>query len=96
MFTKTVVRQGERIMQLEADYKALYKEKQDIEESMSELTYYKINTEKLHNSIIRDLLNLQDINRLGIAESEKDKHRNVIIKNIIKELVDNLESDNQL
>lgn len=94
MFTRTVIRQGEKIMQLEKELNGLYKEKQDLDKAISELTYYQINTEKLHNSIIRDLLNLQDINRLGIAESEKDKHRNVIINNIIKELVDNLESDN--
>lgn len=94
MFTKTVIRQGEKIMQLEKELNGLYKEKQDLDEAISGLTYYRINTEKLHNSIIRDLLNLQDINRLGIAEVEKDKHRNVIINKIIKELVDNFESDN--
>lgn len=94
MFTKTVIRQGERIMQLEADYKALYQEKQETEEKVAELTYYRINTEKLHNSVIQDLLNLQDINRLGIAEEEKNKHRNVIINRILKELVDDNQSVN--
>ena len=85
MFLKTVIRQGEKIMQLE-------EEEQNTDEKVAELTYYQINTEKLHNSIIRDLLNLQDISRLGIAECEKDKHRNVIINRIIKELV---QTDNQ-
>ena len=85
MFLKTVIRQGEKIMQLE-------EEEKNTDEKVAELTYYQINTEKLHNSIIRDLLNLQDISRLGIAECEKDKHRNVIINRIIKELV---QTDNQ-
>ncbi|MBQ3413966.1 MAG: hypothetical protein IJH39_01160 [Clostridia bacterium] len=87
MFLKTVIRQGEKIMQLE-------EEKQNTDEKVAELTCYQINTEKLHNSIIRDLLNLQDISRLGIAECEKDKHRNIIINRIIKELVDDYQSIN--
>ena len=87
MFLKTVIRQGEKIMQLE-------EEKQNTDEKVAELTCYRINTEKLHNSIIRDLLNLQDISRLGIAEEEKNKHRNVVINRIIKELVDDDQSVN--
>lgn len=43
-------------------------------------------TKKLHESIIRDLLNLQEINTLGISETDKNKHRNVIINKIIREL----------
>lgn len=43
-------------------------------------------TEKLHDSIIRDLLNLQEINTLGISEEEKNVHRNVIINKLIREL----------
>lgn len=43
-------------------------------------------TEKLYDSIIRDLLNLQEINTLGISEEEKNVHRNVIINKIIEEL----------
>ena len=44
--------------------------------------------------MIRDLLDLQEINSLGIDEEDKNKHRNIIINKIIKELVNNLERAN--
>ncbi len=36
------------------------------------------------NNTIRELLNLQDVNSLGLAEKEKDKHRNIIINALVE------------
>ena len=86
MFTKTVIRQGKTIIALNEENKALYKENQENRYELAELEDYKVKNEKKKCRIISDLLNLQEISRLGIAETEKDKHRNVIINKIINEL----------
>lgn len=36
------------------------------------------------NETVRELLNLQDINNLGLSEEEKNKHRNIIINKLVK------------
>lgn len=92
MFTKTVIRQGKTIIALNEENKALYKENQENRYELAELEDYKVKNEKMKNRIISDLLNLQEISRLGIAETEKDKHRNVIINKIINELSSTVES----
>lgn len=92
MFTKTVIRQGKTIMALSKENKALYRENQENRYELAELEEYKVKNEKMKNRIISDLLNLQEVSRLGIAETEKDKHRNVIINKIINELSSTVES----
>lgn len=92
MFTKTVIRQGKTIMALSEENKALYRENQENRYELAELEEYKVKNEKMKNRIISDLLNLQEVSRLGIAETEKDKHRNVIINKIINELSSTVES----
>lgn len=42
------------------------------------------------NNEIRDLLNLQEINNLGISEEDKNKHRNVIINALIENCIDKI------
>ena len=37
----------------------------------------------LLNDSVKDLLNLQDINELGLKEEEKNQHRNIIINRLI-------------
>ena len=50
----------------------------------AELEIKKAEEINLLNNITRELLNLQDINNLGIEEKEKDKHRNIIINKLVE------------
>lgn len=91
MFTKAVIRQGKKIIRLNKENKALYEENKENRFELLELEDYKKKNEKLKKDLIIDLVNLQEINRLGIVEKEKDKHRNVIINKLIKELSDSMQ-----
>lgn len=42
------------------------------------------------DNTVRDLLNLQNINNLGIEEKEKNKHRNIIINALIENCLDKI------
>ena len=92
MFIKTVTKQGEEIIRLNKENKALYEENKENRFELLELEDYKKKNEKLKKDLIIDLVNLQEINRLGIAEKEKDKHRNIIINKLIKELSNDMEA----
>ena len=88
MLIKTIIRQGKSIFDLSKENKTLYAENQEIRWDIAELENYKKDTEKLHDRIIMCLLDLQDVNRLGVSEQKKNEHRNIIINGIIKELSD--------
>lgn len=91
MFAKTAIKQGKELIKLHKENKALYEENKENRFELLELEDYKKQNEKLKEDLIIDLVNLQEINRLGIAEKEKDKHRNVIINKLIKELSDSIQ-----
>ena len=93
MFTRTVVKQGKEIIRLNKENKTLYEENKETRFELLELEDYKKKNEKLKEDLIIDLVNLQEISRLGIAEKEKDKHRNVIINKLIKELSDSMQKN---
>ena len=93
MFTKTLIKQGREIIRLNEENKVLYEENKENRFELLELEDYKKKNEKLKEDLIIDLVNLQEINRLGIAEKEKDKHRNVIINKLIKELSDSMQKN---
>ena len=93
MFARTVIKQGKEIIRLNKENKALYEENKENRFELLELEDYKKKNEKLKKDLIIDLVNLQEINRLGIAEKEKDKHRNVIINKLIKELSDSMQKN---
>ena len=42
------------------------------------------------NNTVRDLLNLQDINNLGLSEVDKNKHRNIIINALVENYLDKI------
>lgn len=42
------------------------------------------------NNTVRDLLNLQDINNLGLSEEDKNKHRNIIINALVENCLDKI------
>lgn len=56
----------------------------------AELEIKKAEEINLLNNITRELLNLQDINNLGIEEKEKDKHRNIIINALVENCLDKI------
>ncbi len=56
----------------------------------AELEIKKAEEINLLNNITRELLNLQDINNLGIEEKEKDKHRNIIINKLVETCLDKI------
>lgn len=93
MFAKTVIKQGKELAEIHKENKALYEENKENRFELLELEDYKKKNEKLKKDLIIDLVNLQEINRLGIAEKEKDKHRNVIINKLIKELSDSTQKN---
>ena len=93
MFARTVIKQGKEIIRLNKENKALYEENKENRFELLELEDYKKKNEKLKKDLIIDLVNLQEISRLGIAEKEKDKHRNVIINKLIKELSDSMQKN---
>ena len=63
-------------------------------EKIIELSDKLENTEKeainLLNNTVRELLNLQDVNSLGLEEKEKNKHRNIIINALIENCLDKI------
>ena len=93
MFARTVIKQGREIIRLNEENKVLYEENKENRFELLELEDYKKKNEKLKEDLIIDLVNLQEINRLGIAEKEKDKRRNVIINKLIKELSDSMQKN---
>lgn len=42
------------------------------------------------NNIVREMLNLQEINSLGVAEEDKNKHRNIIINALVENCIDKI------
>ena len=56
----------------------------------TELEINKADEINLLNNITRELLNLQDINKLSIEEKEKDKHRNIIINKLVETCLDKI------
>lgn len=91
MFAKTLIKQGKQIIELNKENNSLYEENKENRFELLKLEDYKKKNEKLKKDLIIDLVNLQEINRLGIVEKEKDKHRNVIINKLINELSDSIQ-----
>ncbi len=42
------------------------------------------------NNIVREMLNLQEINSLGVSEEDKNKHRNIIINALVENCLDKI------
>lgn len=56
----------------------------------SQLEINKTEEINLLNNVVIELLNLQEINSLGIEEKEKNKHRNIIINSLIENCLDKI------
>ena len=88
MFSKTVIRQGQKIIELNKENKALYEENKSNREDLEDYSLLQKHTRELADSVIRKLYYVQDVDHLGISEEEKQKHRNVIINKLIKQSLD--------
>lgn len=73
MFTKTVKKQGEKIIELD-----------------NKLKNNKTETINFLDNTVRELLNLQDVNNLGLEEKEKNKHRNIIINALVENCLEKI------
>lgn len=83
MFLRTVIRQGNKIIELDKENSKICNEIADLRTDKEELIKLLVTYRKLSENAISDLYKLQDINTLGIKEEDKNLHRNVLINHII-------------
>lgn len=80
-----IMKQIREIARLRIENDELREVNKDLREEHNDYVLLKYDYEKVLRSTIIDLLDLQDISKLGILEEEKNKNRNVIINKIIKD-----------
>ena len=85
MFVKIVIKQGNLIMKLTKENKQKEERNIILENRLAEMNFYKTKTKLLLEDAIRDLFNLQEIERLDITDKEKQMQRNVIVNKLIKQ-----------
>ena len=66
------------------------KQGEEIIELNNEIERNKKETVNFLNNTVRELLNLQDVNNLGLEEKEKNKHRNIIINALVENCLDKI------
>ena len=70
--------------------KTVKRQGEKIIELDNKLKNNKIETINFLDNTVRELLNLQDVNNLGLEEKEKNKHRNIIINALVKNCLDKI------
>lgn len=75
---------------LKDENKLLCKTNQDLNKKLQRNKFNRQETINFVNNTTQELLNLQDINSLGIEEDEKNKHRNIIINKLIENCLDKI------
>ena len=70
--------------------KIVKKQGEEIIELNNELERNKKETVNFLNNAVRELLNLQDVNNLGLEEKDKNKHRNIIINALVENCLDKI------
>lgn len=70
--------------------KTVKKQGEEIIELNNELERNKKETVNFLNNTVRELLNLQDVNNLGLEEKDKNKHRNIIINALVENCLDKI------
>lgn len=76
--------------QLKDENKAVCKINQNLDKELQRNKFYKQETINFLNNTVRDLLNLQDVNNLGLSEVDKNKHRNIIINALVENCLDKI------
>lgn len=75
-------------LMLSKENKKIRYENKDLRSENEELRYQISKIVPLLQDSIKDLMNLQDINKLGLEETDKNQHRNVIINRLIGLFID--------
>lgn len=70
--------------------KTVKKQGEKIIKLNDEIRNTKKETVNFLNDTVRNLLNLQDVNNLGLEEKEKNKHRNIIINALVENCLDKI------
>ena len=70
--------------------KTVKRQGEKIIELDNKLKNNKTETINFLNNTVRELLNLQDVNNLGLEEKEKNKHRNIIINALVENCLDKI------
>lgn len=76
--------------QLKSENLAVNKINQDLDKALQRNKFNKQEEINLLNNTVRELLNLQEINKIGLSEEDKNKHRNVIINKLIENCLDKI------
>ncbi|MEE0865552.1 MAG: hypothetical protein U0L98_01945 [Clostridia bacterium] len=69
---------------------AVCKINQDLNKELNRNKFNTQETINLLDNMVRDLLNLQEINNIGISEEEKNKRRNIIINALVENCLDKI------
>ena len=70
--------------------KTVKRQGEKIIELDNKLKNNKIETINFLDNTVRKLLNLQDVNNLGLEEKEKNKHRNIIINALVENCLEKI------
>ncbi len=84
MFIKTIIKQGEKIINLDQENKTLYTENRELRNENEDLRLQKYHLKILAEDTLELLDLLQEIDSKGNSEETKRKDRNVIINNLRK------------
>lgn len=76
--------------ELKDENKAVCKINQDLDKELQRNKFYRQESINFINNTIRELLDLQEINNIGLSEEDKNKHRNVIINKLIEDCLDKI------
>lgn len=76
--------------QLKSESLAVNKINQDLDKALQRNKFNRQEEINFLNNTVRELLNLQEINNIGLSEEDKNKHRNVIINKLIENCLDKI------
>ncbi len=76
--------------ELKSENLAVNKINQDLDKQLQRNKFCRQESINFLNNTVRELLNLQDINNLGVPEEEKNKHRNIIINTLVENCLDKI------
>lgn len=76
--------------ELKSENLAVNKINQDLDKALQRNKFNRQEEINLLNNTVRELLNLQEINKIGLSEEDKNKHRNVIINKLIENCLDKI------
>lgn len=76
--------------ELKDENMALNKVNQKLDQELQRNKFCKTEAINFLSNAVSDLLKLQDINKLGISEEDKNKHRNIIINALVENCLDKI------